>query len=396
MTNAFSWTLRDFAIYLLKSIKFVIFLVRSIFNLDINFYFFIIIELSIKPSRDPTASTPLPRNPDLGCDLRLGITSQRGWGKSHNSRWPYQNLNRIPTEYVPRSWQPLRFAVAVLCLYTFECSQKEVEKTIHRKRRHAGFIKRPLILLQCSALVRHFPAIRTQHLLCRQCSLPLVPHFVVVFRSVQPVRERSKTVLAFAGNWVTPGAVVADVLTTRLGYWSWWSEKLAVYEGYVIQQVWAVLFSTAVPLLCRSQWPSSLRRRSAVDRLLVRIPPGSWMCVLCECCVLPGRGRCDGPIPRPEESYRLWCVILCDLDPSRMRRPWPALSCCSRQKVSTNTLRSRRHKWGIYHIKNKLFCSLLIPVRVLCYQPLAALLSSLSSLNLIQLCMVLTMTYHLQ
>jgi len=21
------------------------------------------------------------------------------------------------------------------------------------------------------------------------------------------------------------------------------------------------------------------------------------------------RGRCDGPIPRPEEFYRLWCVI---------------------------------------------------------------------------------------
>jgi hypothetical protein len=24
--------------------------------------------------------------------------------------------------------------------------------------------------------------------------------------------------------------------------------------------------------------------------------------------VLSGRGLCDGPIPRPEESYRLWCV----------------------------------------------------------------------------------------
>jgi hypothetical protein len=28
--------------------------------------------------------------------------------------------------------------------------------------------------------------------------------------------------------------------------------------------------------------------------------------------VLSGRGLCDGPIPRPEESYRLWCVIVCD------------------------------------------------------------------------------------
>jgi hypothetical protein len=28
--------------------------------------------------------------------------------------------------------------------------------------------------------------------------------------------------------------------------------------------------------------------------------------------VLSGRGLCDGPIPRPEESYGLWCVSECD------------------------------------------------------------------------------------
>jgi hypothetical protein len=27
--------------------------------------------------------------------------------------------------------------------------------------------------------------------------------------------------------------------------------------------------------------------------------------------VLLGRGLCDGPIPRPEESYRLWCMSEC-------------------------------------------------------------------------------------
>jgi hypothetical protein len=32
------------------------------------------------------------------------------------------------------------------------------------------------------------------------------------------------------------------------------------------------------------------------------------MSVCCECCVLPGMGLCDGPITRPEESYRVWCV----------------------------------------------------------------------------------------
>ena len=65
----------------------------------------------------------------------------------------------------------------------------------------------------------------------------------------------------------------------------------------------------------RSQWPRGLRRRSAAARLLrswVRIPPGAWMFVCCECYVLSGRGLCDELITRPEESYRLWCVVVCD------------------------------------------------------------------------------------
>jgi hypothetical protein len=41
-------------------------------------------------------------------------------------------------------------------------------------------------------------------------------------------------------------------------------------------------------------------------RLRVRIPPEeAWMSVSCECCVLSGRGLCDGLVTRPEESYRL-------------------------------------------------------------------------------------------
>jgi hypothetical protein len=34
-----------------------------------------------------------------------------------------------------------------------------------------------------------------------------------------------------------------------------------------------------------------------------KIPPGAWMSVSCECCVLSGRGLCVGLITRPEESY---------------------------------------------------------------------------------------------
>jgi len=30
--------------------------------------------------------------------------------------------------------------------------------------------------------------------------------------------------------------------------------------------------------------------------------------------VLSGRGLCDQLITRPEESYLLWCPVVCDLD----------------------------------------------------------------------------------
>jgi hypothetical protein len=65
----------------------------------------------------------------------------------------------------------------------------------------------------------------------------------------------------------------------------------------------------------RPQWPRRLRRRSAAVRLLgswLRIPPGAWMFVSRTVLVLSRRGLCEGPIPRPEESYGLWCVSECD------------------------------------------------------------------------------------
>jgi len=66
----------------------------------------------------------------------------------------------------------------------------------------------------------------------------------------------------------------------------------------------------------RSQWPRGLKRRSGTARLLrlwVRTPPGHGY-VSCECCVLSGRGLCDELITRLEESYRMWCVVVCDLE----------------------------------------------------------------------------------
>jgi hypothetical protein len=90
------------------------------------------------------------------------------------------------------------------------------------------------------------------------------------------------------------------------------------WRGYMTQLLLSV---------CRSQWPCGLRRRSSAARLLrlwVPIPPEAWMFVCCECCVLSGRGLCDGLITCPEESYRMWRIVVCDLETSKPRRLKPA------------------------------------------------------------------------
>ena len=78
----------------------------------------------------------------------------------------------------------------------------------------------------------------------------------------------------------------------------------------------------------RSHWPRVLMRGAAaagVVRLWVRILPRAWLFVGHECCVLSGRSLCYVLITRPEESYPLWCVVVCNLETSRMRTPWSAL-----------------------------------------------------------------------
>ena len=57
-------------------------------------------------------------------------------------------------------------------------------------------------------------------------------------------------------------------------------------------------------------------------RSWVRIPPGAWIFVCCECRVLWGSGLCDELITRPVESYRLCCVVVCDLETSRIGAPY--------------------------------------------------------------------------
>ena len=105
---------------------------------------------------------------------------------------------------------------------------------------------------------------------------------------------------------------------------------------------------------CCSHWTRGLRRGSAAARLLVlwiQVPPGAWMSVCCECCVLSSRSLCDELITRPEESYRVWLVQRSlpdntqhsqktDIHASRgIRTPTP-----SKRAAAVPRLRSRGHR----------------------------------------------------
>ena len=113
------------------------------------------------------------------------------------------------------------------------------------------------------------------------------------------------------------------------------------------------------PVKCtngRSEWPRGLRRGFVAARLLglwFRIPPGSWKSVCSECRVLSGRGLCDELITRPEESYRLQCVVVCVLETSWMRRPWPSGGLLSKKKMKKKKKKKkkrRRRKYLCYDI----------------------------------------------
>ena len=108
----------------------------------------------------------------------------------------------------------------------------------------------------------------------------------------------------------------------------------------------------------RSQWPRGLRCWSAAARQLrswVRIPPGAWMFVCCECRVLSGRGLCDELITCPEESYRLWCVVVCDLETSWMRRPWPTGLLRQKQTTKVEGKVNPGRPWGFQEIESPRF-----------------------------------------
>ena len=75
------------------------------------------------------------------------------------------------------------------------------------------------------------------------------------------------------------------------------------------------LFNTAGPS-GRAVWGVGLRPLAYWDRGFESHRGHGCFSV----CVLPGRGLCDRLITRPEESYKLWRVVVCDQETSNTRR----------------------------------------------------------------------------
>ena len=99
--------------------------------------------------------------------------------------------------------------------------------------------------------------------------------------------------------------------------------------------------------------------RPQAARLLrswVRIPPGAWIFVCCECRVLSGRGLCDELITRPEESYRLRCFVVCDLETSRIDAPYIYIYIyiCD---VSSLRVKLQNFRFHTFHYKTQFFPS---------------------------------------
>ena len=90
------------------------------------------------------------------------------------------------------------------------------------------------------------------------------------------------------------------------------------------QAIWNNVFPVHPP--CRYQWPRLACWNCGFES---RWSHGCLSLVSVVCCQRSLRGA----DPSPEESYRLWYIIVCDLQTSNTRRPWPALGCCARNKM---------------------------------------------------------------
>jgi len=135
----------------------------------------------------------------------------------------------------------------------------------------------------------------------------------------------------------------------KFKYVTFYSTKFIIRVGIILK------FS-------RSQWPRGLRRRSAAARLLrlwVRIPPGAWIFVFCECYVLSGRGLCDELITRPGvlPNVMRHCVLSRNLLNKEAMAHW---GCCAKKK--TTILQFKSHT--IHKKLQKMYAEIILQITV--------------------------------
>jgi hypothetical protein len=66
--------------------------------------------------------------------------------------------------------------------------------------------------------------------------------------------------------------------------------------------------------------------------------------------VLSGSGLCYELITRPEESYRLWCVVVCDLETSKEEAKSPLKGCEYKPAMSCEAKRENKNHQNDVHL----------------------------------------------
>jgi hypothetical protein len=82
--------------------------------------------------------------------------------------------------------------------------------------------------------------------------------------------------------------------------------------------------------------------------------------VCCVCCGLSGRGLCDGLITRPEESYRLWGVVVCDQETSKAWRLKPATGLWKYNHNGFWRQENKQKNFGCIIKINSQYCALFV------------------------------------
>jgi hypothetical protein len=113
-----------------------------------------------------------------------------------------------------------------------------------------------------------------------------------------------------------------------------------LHNPHLILDFFALISGEPIPVAARSKaWVCG----RSLPGVAGSIPPGAWISVSCQCCVLSGRGLCDG-LSLVQRSPTECGVSECDREASIMRRLWPTRGCCA--MGGKNLVNSSHELWS--------------------------------------------------